>query len=368
MDTLNKSNQEMSWGRKNEIAIIGFFIFLAGCIAKIPDILSIRQDYFYQRNFSFIVFPFLIAYYAWKQNLNWRQLMLPIAVMLFAVIYINCWPIGTQADSYVQACIHMALMLWMMFGFSYAGANWRDEKKAIAFLRYNGDLIVMGSIIVLSGILFIALSVGLFKLIDVKIDALLEHYILVWGLPAVPIIANFLVSNNPHFVNRISPVIAKIFTPFVLLMLTLFLVTIVYTGKYPYNDRSFLLVFNALLIGVMALILFSTAEATQYAKHSIQIYIVFCLSLVTIIINGIALSAILFRIIEFGWTPNRVAALGGDMLILSHLIMVTMQLFSYIKNKATIDAIEKSIVNFMPVYFIWAAQVTFLLPLIFHFK
>jgi hypothetical protein len=144
-----------------------------------------------------------------------------------------------------------------------------------------------------------------------------------------------------------------------------YLTAVIYTGKYPYNDRNLLLVFNVLLIGVMALILFSVAEAGKNNKGLFTLYILFGLSILTIIINSIALSAISFRILQYGMTPNRIAVLGGNILI---FIMVSYKLFKTVRGKAEIEAVETSIALFLPVYSIWTAIIMFILPFIFNYK
>src|SRR5690606_41200120 len=94
-------------------------------------------------------------------------------------------------------------------------------------------------------------------------------------------------------------------------MLVAYLVAIIYSGKDPYTDREFLLFFNLLLIGVMAIIFYSVAESSGI-KAKLQVWVLFLLSLLTIAVDGIALSAILFRITEWGITPNRAAVLGSN--------------------------------------------------------
>jgi uncharacterized membrane protein YozB (DUF420 family) len=142
----------------------------------------------------------------------------------------------------------------------------------------------------------------------------------------------------------------------------------IYSAKNPYNDREFLLIFNALLIGVMALIFFSVAETSKTNKSHAEIWVLFLLSAVTIIVNGIALSAILFRISEWGITPNRAAVLGGNVLILINLLFVTAQLFRVLSEKANISVVGKAISFYLPIYFFWSIIVTFLFPLFFGFK
>jgi hypothetical protein len=151
-------------------------------------------------------------------------------------------------------------------------------------------------------------------------------------------------------------------------MLVIYLVAIIYSGKDPYNDREFLLIFNALLIGVMAIIFFSVAETSKKTKSQIEVWVLFLLSVVTIIVNGIALSAILFRISEWGITPNRAAVLGGNVLILINLLLVTVQIFRVLAKKADTTGVGKAIAYYLPIYSLWTIIVTFLFPFIFGYK
>jgi hypothetical protein len=226
----------------------------------------------------------------------------------------------------------------------------------------------MTAIIMLSGFLFSAITIGLFSLIGINIEEFYGEKIAVWGLSAVPILVTYLVKNNPQLVNKISPVIARIFTPIVFITLLIFLFTIIYTGKNLYDDRNFLMIFNALLIGVMAIILFSITEATKKKNERINLLFLVGLSMLTIIVNGIALSAIVFRINEFGITPNRLAVIGATLLIFVNLLFVAYKLFMILKGKSELHKVEIVIALFIPIYGIWAALVTFFLPLLFNFK
>lgn len=189
----------------------------------------------------------------------------------------------------------------------------------------------MTSIILIAGALMAGITLGLFRLIEIRVEEFYFQYIGIWGLAASPIVATYLVQVNPQLVNKVSPVIAKIFTPSVLVTLLIYLTAIIITGKDPYNDREFLLIFNMLLLGVMAIIFFSIAERSKNSSSKISTLMLLGLSIVTIIINGIALSAILFRISEWGITPNRLAVLGGNILILTNLLLVTYRLFKTVK-------------------------------------
>jgi hypothetical protein len=226
----------------------------------------------------------------------------------------------------------------------------------------------MSGILLLSTFLFSAITIGLFQLIDIQIEKFYTQYILIWLLAAIPIMANYFIQNNAQLINRVSPIIAKIFTPLVCINLFIYVLTMIITKKFPYQDRNLLLLFNVLLIGVMALILFTIAETASSPKSKFNLVMLFILSILTIIVNGIALYAISFRINEYGISPNRIAVLGSNLLIFINLLKVAYQLYSSIFKNEVVEAIEDSIARYLPIYGIWAGIVAFIIPILFQFK
>ena len=365
---LNFGNEKISWGTNKELIFVLVISFIAGLIAKIPDFTDITPDYFYPRNIAFVAFPLLAAYFAWKHKNQTTKILIVALVFVVSAIYINLLPDDPASDTVILACIHLPLFLWTVLGFTFVGDKLNNNQRRLDYLRYNADLVVMTTIILIAGGLLTAITFGLFELIDIKIEEFYFHYIGIWGLASAPIIGTYLVQTNPQLVNKVSPVIAKVFTPLVLVTLVVYLVALIFAGKDPYNDRQFLLIFNALLIGVMAIIFFSIAETSKNANSKIGTILLLGLSIVTVIVNGIALSAILFRISEWGITPNRLAVLGGNILILTNLLIVTYRLFKTIKDNSEIEKVENSIASFLPIYCLWTIFVTFVVPVLFNFK
>jgi hypothetical protein len=367
-ERLKFEGDEINWGRGRELLLVIIASLLAGAIAKLPAFLAIDEDFFYPRNIGFIIFPALMAYFAWKNNLSQVKVAYIAAATLAASLFINLLPDVETSDTLLLSCLHLPLFLWSILGFAFVGETGNTDGRRLSYLKYNGDLLVITALILIAGGIMTAITIGLFSLIGYNIEEFYVEYVVVFGLPAAPIIGTHLTQINPQLVGKVSPVIAKVFSPLVLVMLVVYLVAMVYSGKDPYNDREFLIVFNALLIGVMAIIFFSIAESARGTKSRAEIWILFLLSVVTIIVNGIALSAIIFRISEYGITPNRAAVLGGNGLILVNLLLVTVQLFRILLKKAHITAVGKTIASYLPIYCLWAIIVTFLFPFIFGFK
>ncbi|WP_018479321.1 DUF4153 domain-containing protein [Pontibacter roseus] len=366
-ERLYYESDEINWGTGRELWFVVVASLIAGLIAKIPAMFQINEEFFYPRNIGFIFLPLLTAYFAWKNNLPTRQVAILYGVMLISLVYINFLPVSTTSDTLVLACIHLPLLLWVLLGAAYVGRNLSDYTRRLDYLRYNGDLIVMTTLILIAGGIMTGLTIGLFALIGFQIEQFYFEYVAIFGLAAAPIVGTYLTQTNPQLVNKVSPVIAKIFSPLVLIMLVIYLGAIVYSGKDPYNDREFLIIFNLLLIGVMAIIFFSVAEGSKTGRNTTATWVLFLLSSVTIVVNGIALSAILFRIAEWGITPNRLAVMGSNLLMLLNLLFITVQLFKSLTRKSDIAAVGKSIALFLPIYCAWAIVVIFLFPLIFSF-
>lgn len=351
-----------------ELFLISCGIIIATFIAKIPQFFGLTEDEYYAKNLSFIIVPTLMAYFIWKKEININKAAIALVVIILSWVYMNLLPSIESNDSLILACMHMPILAWTILGFIYIKGEVKNTKLKIEYLIYNSNLAVMSAMLVISGFIFSALTIGMFNLIEVKIETFYFNYVVITGLSAVPLIASYLVENNAGLVNKITPLIAKIFTPLVLIMLTIFTITLFATGKSIYSNRDFLLIFNLVLIGVMALILFSVIEANKLKDNRINTILLLLLSTVTIIVNGIALSAILFRLSEFGVSANRLAVLGANLIIFTNLILVFFKLVKATKKKEAIEEVANTIVAYLPVYGGWAFIVAFLFPLIFQYK
>ncbi|HUP14428.1 MAG TPA: hypothetical protein VM187_19530, partial [Niastella sp.] len=367
-ERLNYEGDEFNWAMGRELLFVIIAALFAGTISKLPAILNIDNEFFYTRNAGFIIFPVLCAYFAWKNKMTAVKIACVSALTVIGLLFINLLPGNYKTDTLDLSCLHMPLFLWSLSGFAFVNGANNNTQKRLAYLSYNGDLVVITTLIIIAAGILSGATIGLFSLIGINIEKFYFQNVVLFGLPAAPIAGTWLTQTNPQLVGKVSPVIARIFSPLVLGMLIVYLIAIIYSGKSPYTNRDFLLVFNALLAGVMALIFFSVAESARSNKHKAEIWILTLLSIVTIVVNGVALSAILFRISEWGITPNRAAILGGNILILANLLLVTVQLIRTLAKKRDITSVGNVITRYLPVYLAWAAIVTFVFPFLFGFR
>jgi len=367
-ERLNYQSSEISWGNKKEFIFVLALSLTAGCLASIPSFFKIDSEFFYTRNISLIIFSILATYFCWKNRLPKKKIIITGVVFLIALIFINLLPANNNSNTLILSLFHISIFLWTVVGFTYVGNSSNDNRKRIEFLRYNGELLIMSGLLLIAGAVLTAITIGLFTVSGFNIRDFYFEHIVIFCLPIIPILGTFLTQTNPQLVNKVSPVIAKIFSPLVLITVVVYLIAILFSGKNLYNDRDFLMLFNGLLIGVIAIILFSVSTTINQNISQVSGIILFALSVVTVIVSGMALSAILFRISTMGITPNRLAVVGANLLMLTNLSWISFQLFRTVFKKTDISSVENAIAFFIPLYILWTIIVSFIFPFLFNFR
>ena len=362
--------------RINRISMLDITVLIIACIVagfmiKIPDLFNIglSDTNFYEKNAGIIVFLGLSIYTVWINKIyDLKRLILITITFIISVIYINLLPPAGNSASVDLVHIHLPLLMWCVYGLVFIDFDLRDKIKRIEYIRYNGDLAILTAIIAIAGGILTGITIGLFEAIEINIENFYTKNVVIIGLVSVPVVATFIIKNFPAITNKIAPVIASIFSPLVLLSAVIYLIALVITGKNPYNDREFLLIFNVMLLGVMAVIVFSVSESSTNGRQKFNEMILFILSIITVIIDLIALSAIFYRLGSFGITPNRLAVLGSNILILGNLVLIIIDLYKVNFKNSHIKEVELTISKYLPAYAIWILFVIIAFPLIFGIK
>ncbi len=342
-----------------------------GLLIKMPEILNVeRNDYpFYERNAGLIVLLGLSLYvFVSRQVYKPKQLWLSLALFILSVVYVNVLPVNKDSAVINLIYIHLPLMLWCLYGLIYIDFNLRDKSLRMDYLRHNGDLVIFSTLLVICGGILTAMTLGLFSVIDLNIEKFYFEYIVLIGAVSIPVVAAFILRHYSVLANKIAPIIASLFSPLVVISLLAYLLSILITGKDLYGDRDLLLLFNLMLLGVMALVVFSVSELKTQKRQRFNLYCLFALIILSLIIDVLALSAIIYRLSEYGFTPNRTAVLGSNVLILGHLLLTLTDMFRVFFKKRPVSAIESTIGSYMPVYLCWTLLVVFVFPLIFGLK
>lgn len=235
------------------------------------------------------------------------------------------------------------------------------------FIRFTGESVIYGVLIFLGLVVLIMFTGMIFSAIQIDIEWFIEEYLIVYGICAVAMITVYLVEAKKSIVENFAPILAKIFSPLFLITMVVFIISMLVTGKNLFTERDFLIGFDLMLVLVLGLVLYVISARDMHDKANLFDYINLALILVALIIDSIALSAIIFRLSTFGITPNKVAALGENLILLVNLIGLAWLYFSYFLKKIDFIKIEKFQTAYLYVYAIWMAVVAFLFPIIFGF-
>ncbi|MFQ3545722.1 DUF4153 domain-containing protein [Halobacillus rhizosphaerae] len=343
---------------------MGLLAILAGISTRIL-FHFVEQEAIAPINLAFGIFPFIAAYFIYSHAPNRRITYSLAALFIISGVYLNLLPLN-NSDPIILVYLHLPLFLWVLLGIAFTGNRYSQGSRRLAYLKFNLEFGILYASMAVSGMVLAALTMQLFSFLGLNIEDFYFSNIVLVGAAALAIVAAYLVSMNLKLAKNITPYLAKIFSPLVLITLLVYLAAVIGLGKNPFLDRNFLIVFNGILLGVLAVTIFSITERDSEEKKNLSDYIHVALIVLALIIDTVALSAIVFRLSSFGMTPNRIAVLGVNLLIWANLIWILFTYLRFLQSKSGLSTIQDAVTKYLPVYGLWAAFVTFTFPIIFH--
>lgn len=326
-----------------------------------------ENEMFYLRNFPLIAFTGLIAYTLWQKRITSLTKIIIVAVpVIVLALFLNLLP-AEGSDTAILSFIHAPLLLWSVFGLVWVDFDFRDHRKISAFIRYNGELIIMGGILLAAGGLLAAMTISLFSAANMEISEFYAQNLVIPVCAASPVITAWLTGRFPNVTSRIAPLVARVFSPLVTVSALVYLVAVLFSGIHPVENREVLILFNLLLLAVMAIIVFSTAELEYSRFRQLQLAMLILLSTISLTINIIAVTAISTRLAS-GLTPNRLVVVVTNSIVFLNLLFALHGLLLSCFKGAPASLIEKKIAGFLPVYFIYTVLAIFALPFVFNFR
>ena len=351
---------------------------LAAAVAiKIPSLFGITFNTelgtaFYARNMSFFALPFIAAYFAWDRPLPLRGRLSLAAIFAIAAALVNAYPFafspkGEPGHTFILTMLHLPIALWIGVGVAYVGGQWWGSDRRMDFIRFTGELFIYYVLIALGGGVLMALSVGIFEAIGIKLEPYLQHWILPCGAVGALVVATWLVEARQGVIENIAPVLTRIFAPLFALLLIAFVVTMATTGRAIDVKREVLILFDLLLVVVFGLLLYSASARAPNAPPGVMDWIQLTLVGTALVVDTLALWAIGSRIFEFGFTPNRVAALGENIVLLVNLGGSALLYAGFLRGRVAFSRLCDWQKFYLYVLAAWAAAVALLFPLMFGF-
>ena len=347
----------------------------AALAMKIPALFGIPFDpdasLFYPLNITFFTLPFIAAFFAWDRPVGTAGRTWLAAAFVLAAIVVNAFPFsiaGDDADTLALTMLHLPIALWLAVGVAYAGGHWRGSERRMDFIRFTGEMLIYFVLMGLGGGVLIALTFVLFQAIGVDVELLVQHWILPCGIAGATVVAAWLVEAKQSVIENMAPVLARIFIPLFALVLLAFVITMAATGRGIDVEREILIAVDLLLVVVFGLLLYSISARDPMARPGLQDWITLTLVATALVVDLLALWAIGARISEMGWTPNRFAALGMNMVLLVNLTGSAVLYGRFLRGGGAFRRLWQWQMTYLYVIAGWATVVAFLFPPLFGFE
>jgi hypothetical protein len=236
------------------------------------------------------------------------------------------------------------------------------------FVRFSGELAIYYVLIALGGFVLTLFTFMMFRAIEMNPDWFVAGWLLPCGAAGALIIGSWLVEAKQSVIENMAPVLTRLFTPLFTLLLLAFLVTMAWTGSPINVKREVLIGFDLLLAVVVGLVLYAASARDPQAPPDFFDGLQLLLVVSALVVDGVALAAIAARISEFGFTPNRVAALGENLILLVNLVWTAWLYASFLRHRGSFSTLERWQVAYLPVYSAWAALVVIVFPPLFGYR
>jgi hypothetical protein len=194
------------------------------------------------------------------------------------------------------------------------------------------------------------------------------EWVLPTGAAGAVVIAAWLVESKQRVVENMAPVLTIIFTPLFAMMLTTAVVVYAITGLGGAFDRELLATFDALMVVVLGLVLYAMS-ARDPAKPPVWMDRIQLAAVVAaLVLDALVLLAMVTRIGDLGFTPNRTAALGLNLVLLVNLAGSAWLSWGFLTGRSAFHRLERWQTAYLPVFGVWVAAVVIVLPPLFSFE
>jgi len=337
-------------------------IQVARLAAGSPD----DEPTWFARNLGLFVLPFLAAYFARQRHLNVQGWALTAAPFVLGAIVINVYPWGADSDTEVIAALALPVALWFVIAYPYMGGTIRSHERRMDFVRFTGEWFIYYVLIALGGGVLMGLTAGILGPAGVDVDRVAE-WVVPSGAAGAVVVAAWLVESKQRVVENMAPVLTMLFTPLFAVMLASATVVYAVTGLGGAFDRELLSVLDALLVVVLGLVLYGMSAREPSPSPGwmdrIQLVAVVC----ALVLDLMVLGAMIARIGDLGFTPNRTAALGLNLVLLVNLAGAAWLSARFLTGRTRFQRLERWQTAYLPVFAIWTAAFVVVLPPLFGF-
>src|SRR5687767_4084795 len=287
---------------------------IARLAAGFPD----EEPTWLARNLGLFVLPFLAGYFARRRELDARGWLLTAVPFALAALVVNVYPWDPDSNTELLAAVHLPVALWFVVAYPYMGGTLHSHERRMDFVRFTGEWFIYYVLIALGGGVLMGLTAGILEPAGVDVERIAE-WMLPSGAAGAVIVAAWLVESKQHVVENMAPVLTMLFTPLFAVMLTVAAASYAVSGVAGAFDRELLGVFDALLVVVLGLVLYAMSAREPSPSAGLMDRVQLLAVASALLLDVMVLGVMVARIGDLGFTPNRLAALGLNLVLLVNL-------------------------------------------------
>ncbi|CAN5232407.1 hypothetical protein BH11ACT4_BH11ACT4_11970 [soil metagenome] len=318
------------------------------------------------RNAGFVVVPVLGAYFLVVRRAPWRRVLVLLAITVVLALVVNLFPFLPRSGTELLVAIHLPFLLWFLVGAAYLD-DLRSPTRRMDFVRFAGEFVIYYALIAIGGGVLMALSGLILTPILPNASEQVALWVLPSGAAAAVIVAAWLVEAKKSIIENLAPVLTAIFTPLFAVMLIVSAVAYAIAGVGRTFDRDLLVVFDVLLLVVVALVLYGISARPVERPAGLMDAVRLIAVAAAIVLDALVLAVMLFRVGEAGFTPNRIAALGLNLVLLVNLLGTAWHSATLQAGRSRSTRLESWQVGYLPVFAAWLLVVVLALPPVFAF-
>ena len=342
---------------------VAVVIQVARLAAGYPD----EEPTWFARNLGLFVLPFLAGYFARRRRLGAAGWVLTAAPFAVAALLVNLYPYDADSDTEILVALHLPVVLWFVVAFPYMGGTIRSHERRMDFVRFTGEWFIYYVLIALGGGVLMGLTAGILEPTGADVDRI-AAWVVPAGAAGAVVVAAWLVESKQRVVENMAPVLGMLFTPLFAVMLACAAVVYAVTGLGDAFDRELLGVLDALLVVVIGLVLYGISAREPSTSPNWMDGIQLVAVVFALVLDVMVLGAMIARIGDLGFTPNRTAALGLNLVLLVNLAGAALLSTRFVGRRSRLHTLERWQTTYLPVFALWSAAVVVGMPLVFGFS
>jgi hypothetical protein len=366
-------------GSRLSIATMLGFALLAGVLVQVARIVATNSAYgtgaavfgdqvapWFPRNFGFFVLPVLAAYFAVVRRMPRTPAIALVAIVAALALVVNLYPFELGAATDLLVWLHLPIALWFIVGAAYANGDVLSPTKRMDVIRFTGEWAIYYALIALGGAVFLVLT----TLVLMQVAPTAVTNAVAWGLPSAVagavVVAAWLVEAKKSIIENLAPVLTAIFTPLFAVMLVVAAVGYSIAGLQNFN-RELLAVFDVLLLVVLALVVYGISARSSRTAGAMDVIRLIAV-VAAIVLDILVLISMFARVGDLGFTANRVAALGLNIVLLVNLVGTAWFTGRLLAGRGPASQLERWQTGYLPVFAAWVLVVIVVLPPVFAFS